>query len=191
MISKSVSNFLCCLKMTRDYKIIAKQTGNPHFYFHSPLLTQTITCSVRNQWLRENNPPCLSRQCESKSGKLFHSPRCEKKVYIICFQTDVVTPQFNVSLPFSSGKGSEEKLAIAAEGVERNGGRYRRYRASGLLIQSSLVWLMRVRHNLSCNNKFPGVVKHPLPPHTPPPRSVFYIFLSASIKSVPFFFFFQ
>lgn len=46
----------------------------------------------------------------------------EKK--IICFHTDVVTPQLNVCLSFSSGKGSDEKLAIAAEGVERDDGRY-------------------------------------------------------------------
>lgn len=43
---------------------------------------------------------------------------------IICFHTDVVTPQFNVCLSFSSGKGNDEKLAIAAEGVERADGRY-------------------------------------------------------------------
>lgn len=137
MISKSVSNFLC-LKMTRDYKIIPKQTGNPHFYFHSPLLTQTLLCAKPVTKAKITHP-AFQGSVRASLANSFIPLAVKKKVYIICFQTDVVTPQFNVSLPFSSGKGSEERLAIAAEGVERNGGRYRRYRASGLLIQSSLV----------------------------------------------------
>lgn len=46
-------------------------------------------------------------------------------------------------------RAARKKLAIAAEGVERNSSRYRRHTASGLLIQSLFLWLMRVRHNLS------------------------------------------
>ena len=42
-------------------------------------------------------------------------------------------------LYFSSGKGGREKLAGAAEGVERDDGRYRQQRASSLLIRRPIV----------------------------------------------------
>lgn len=54
---------------------------------------------------------------------------------------DTSIPQSEAAEGFysSSGKGDPEKLAGAAEGVEKDDGRYRQHRASGLLIHGPVL----------------------------------------------------
>lgn len=56
-----------------------------------------------------------------------------------CGDTSIPQSVATVCFYFSSGKGSWEELAGASEGVERDEGRYRQHRASGLLIRSLIL----------------------------------------------------
>lgn len=113
MTSQSVSNFLCGPNMTRDYKIVPKKTRKPHFYFHSLLLTK-ITCSVWNQWLRENNPPPLSKVRASLANSFI--PLAVKKSLYNLFLDRCSDTSIQCLPPFLLRQGQRGKIGYCCGG---------------------------------------------------------------------------
>lgn len=105
---------------------------------HSPLLTQSpVRWSLWNQWPGEHNSPFLPQPRGAKP--LIRLIPKNNLFSYRCSDTSIPPSVATVCFYFSSGKGSWEELAGASEGVERDEGRYRQHRASGLLIQSLIL----------------------------------------------------